>query len=475
LPTTAKPTWIHYLLSPAVLLAIVWCGVFVGFYLGPIRYDHQPTLALLGLVVAGYACFATGCALATGFARVGAGLIPGGRLAAVVAISGALGIAGIVLLAFDRLFLSGIDGALYAAVLRCSPDLVDQILLTRTPLLYVGYLLFSFAYASTVLFWIYAEDLKGVPAWIGQWAVITPIGYSLLYAGRLPLLLLVALLMGASAARFLRRKSFFPRGHSLAVKAVVALVLILAYSNAIWDVRRSLCEVFAQEDGFDTNQPITANDLKEIVALGEKSAGTPVSAVDRLADFREVLGQSWSGRLAGYVEGALAAGVPEGAIISSLRAWFYVSQSPATMARIFQYDGFSRYWGFYQIGVLSPIERIFLPSSHIAETMEGELKESGVFGFFASSWGAAYLDFGLAGAAIFLLAWGILGGLGWRLTRDGQSATGALLFSFVVASVFLSPMSGPLGLANSALVLGAFVVAGFAADLRGSAHSAPAT
>jgi hypothetical protein len=51
-------------------------------------------------------------------------------------------------------------------------------------------------------------------------------------------------------------------------------------------------------------------------------------------------------------------------------------------------------------------------------------------------------------------------------------ATPALLLSFIIASVLLSPVQGPLGIANSALVLVSIVIVGLAVDLGGRERTA---
>ena len=71
-----------------------------------------------------------------------------------------LGVAGIALIALDRTVLSGINNVGYAELLRCAPGLIDLIEIKRTPLLYVGYLTFSFGFASLVLFLLKGEEIR---------------------------------------------------------------------------------------------------------------------------------------------------------------------------------------------------------------------------------------------------------------------------------------------------------------------------
>ena len=97
--------------------------------------------------------------------------------------------------------------------------------------------------------------------------------------------------------------------------------------------------------------------------------------------------------------------------------------------------------------------------------MSAELKSTEVLGFFPTVWGAAYIDFGAAGAIIYVLIWGFAAGWSAFGARRSTLVMPALLQSFVLASIFLSPVQGPLGIANSAMVLMSMVVLGMAIDL----------
>jgi hypothetical protein len=114
--------------------------------------------------------------------------------------------------------------------------------------------------------------------------------------------------------------------------------------------------------------------------------------------------------------------------------------------------------------VLSPLLQIFFPSNQHVEGMEAELKAAMVYGFFPTAWGAAFIDFGLVGAIIYILVWGVVAGWSAAGRKHSDLMTPLLLLVFVLASILLSLVQGPLGMANSALVLVSLVLTGLTFD-----------
>jgi hypothetical protein len=122
-------------------------------------------------------------------------------------------------------------------------------------------------------------------------------------------------------------------------------------------------------------------------------------------------------------------------------------------------------WGVYEIGVLSPLIRVFFPHSTILWDMNEQLKATEVYGFFPSSWGAAFLDFGEIGGALYVFFWGLIGGWAYYTCRRANLVLPPTLLSWVLSSVLLSPLQGPLGMANSALVLVSVFALGLFVDV----------
>lgn len=201
-------------------------------------------------------------------------------------------------------------------------------------------------------------------------------------------------------------------------------------------------------------------------------------------DFALVIDKAWNVEPAGYIRPLFRDSLPLSVSKVSILASFYLTHSPMVLARVVKEESgegeqIGPFFGVYQIGVLSPLLRILAPERGIPGKMTEELQEAEIFGFFPSVFGSAYLDFGAVGGALYLFVWGAVGGVGLALSRRRSGVTGPLCLCFVIATVFLSPINGPLGVANSALIFGSILAAGLALDgwtlYRDRLGTAPAT
>lgn len=491
--------------SPAILVVLIWCVALLSVAVGPIDYARQPSAVVLTVVGAGVALFLLGyqggkLLFLRYFARQAAQLPPlsGQTLNRVVTAASFLGIVGIALVAVDRTILSGVSNSTYSTLLRCAPGLVDMIEIKRTPLLYAGYAMFSFSFVSVVLLLLKGEEVTGWAAALAQLSIVSPVGYALLYSGRMPILLIAVLVAATMLVRLGEGRSLLPRGHHLIIKAIVAVGLFAVYSSAMWASRQNFCVQVAplvkelhrakmQREAVllaaarkraqtartgqagrwsMTGEKIAATDLSRL--LGELSAAPPpeqkLSTTDAvLAMMRE----AWNVKPRGYVTSAMENGhlTARGALIG-LSTYFYLTHGVRTIDTVWQAsDELPPKWGLYEIGVLSPLLRVFFPEVQQVEAMEVEQKAAGIYGFFPTVWGAAFIDFGLVGAIVYVLIWGAVAGWSAAGSRRSDLMTQPLLLIFVLATVLLSPVQGPLGIANSALVLVSVLATGLMLDL----------
>lgn len=502
--------------SPAILIIVIWSVALLSVALGPIDYPGQPSVVVLTVVAAGLLLFLLGHQGGTllfdrWFARqLQVSPLSAKTLDSVVVATSLLGITGIALVALDRTMLSGVSNSSYAELLRCAPALVDTIVIQRTPLLYGGYALFSFGFISVVLFLLKGEEISGWPAALAQLSIVSPVGYALLYAGRMPILFMLVLIVAAILIRLGQGRAPLPRGHHLLLKSFVAVALFGVYSSAIWSSRQNFCtqmtplirqlqEEKAARDlaGRDTavrppvvreqvdrdqastdqrpavaeaavplvNEMIEATDLSKRLA----EARTGVTVEQKPATHDQVLAsmlEAWDVRPRGYVMSAIESGyLPARVGLSVFSTAFYFTHGVRTIDMVWKArDKFTPQWGVYEIGVLSPLLRQFLPSNRQLATMEAEQKAAEIYGFFPTVWGAAFIDFGIAGAVIYILIWGGVAGWCAAGSRHSGLMTPLLLQVFVLGSILLSPVQAPLGAANSALVLGSMLVVGVFMD-----------
>ena len=490
--------------SPAILIAAVWCAMLIAVAIGPIDYPGQPSVAVLVLVAIGVSLFI--------FAHQGgawcfADLLQSRpnlpaplprMLGMIVMATSLLGLGGIALIALDRMILSGGNGG-SAELLRCAPTLVDFIEIKRTPLLYAGYLTFSFGFASLVLFLLRGENISGWTAILAQLSILSPVGYALLYSGRMPILFVIVLIVAAVLVRIGRGLRPLPQGHHLLIKMIVVLLLFMTYSSAMWSSRQAFCvqmtglirELQERMQARDLerapqNQPparvqqeagptgpswsvdsISGADLSQMLDFNRTSPGAgPREHSPDVGELLAKMRESWHVRPREYVLSAIETGhISPNSATSLLSTYFYLSHG----VRVLDLTWHSRaqlhpLWGVYEIGLLSPILRVFFPANQMLSSMNRQLRSAEIYGFFPTVWAAAYIDFGAAGAVIYILIWGFVAGWSAFGARRSALATPAMLLTFILASVLLSPIQGPLGIANSAMVLISMAITGIAID-----------
>jgi hypothetical protein len=474
--------------SPTVLIVAVWSVLLIVVAIGPIDYSNQPSGAVLAIVGIGISLFILAQQVGAWcfrvwFANRADGSAPRtDRLSLVVGISSCAGIAGIALIALDRIVLSGVSNSAYAELLRCAPDLIDIVEIKRTPLLYAGYLLFSFGFASVVLFLLKGEQIRDWAAVLAQLSILSPVGYALLYAGRMPILFVILLTIAAVLVRLAQGRRALPEEHHLFVKMIVLVLVFGIYSSAIWLSRRTFCTQMSgvvrelqhrmQMREAEPADAISAGEIGRMIAGAETRQN--VGGRGDIATLLLTMDQAWHTKPSGYVIAAIESGrFSPGAAVTVLSTYFYLTHGVRILDTTWrERDLLSPHWGVYQVGVLSPILRVFFPQSDELLTLKNELQSAELHGFFPTVWAAAYIDFGMVGAVIYILIWGFAAGWSAFGVRHSVLATPGLLLTFIIATILLSPVQGPLGIANSALVLVSIIIVGLAADL-GEPQQAP--
>ncbi|MDA9519263.1 hypothetical protein XI06_02595 [Bradyrhizobium sp. CCBAU 11434] len=496
------------LASPAILMTVIWLGALLAVAVGPIDYPGQPSAAVVTLVAFGLAIFLLfyqGGKLAFDrwFARRKASPPLSARtLNNITSAASLFGIVGIALMALDRTLLSGVSNNSYAELLRCAPELVDAVAIKRTPLLYGGYAMFSFGFVSLVLFLLKGEEIRGWAAALAQLSIVCPVGYALLYSGRMPILFILVLVAMAMLVRLAQGRTLLPRGHHLLLKTGIVVALFAVYSSAIWTTRQSFCirmsplitELQQEKDRRDTvvaapgpataapvetpppkpSEIISAAQLNQRVADAQALPPPAASASSTEAVLAMML-EAWNVKPRGYVTAALESShLSAHEAMIGLSTYFYLTHGVRTVDIVWKArDKFTLHWGVYEVGVLSPLLRVFFPASDHVPAMEAEQRAALVYGFFPSAWAAAFIDFGLVGAVIYVAIWGAVAGWSAAGSRHSSLMTPPLLLVFVLASILLSPVQGPLGMANSALVLISMLATGLMLDLAKLRAQAP--
>jgi hypothetical protein len=413
------------LAHPAALMTAVWAALILLFYLSPISYLHAPGLAAWSIVVGGVAVFCVGAIAGTRAAVPAAGPISASSLDWFVIACTAVGFIGIAAMLVDKAYLSGIDWSHGLTVAReqRSIEVLQDISPRRSWLLYLGYLTFSFSCVAVTAFVLASERLRVFARLCGQLSVLPMTAYALLYGGRIPILIIILLAVGAGITRGLQGKSVVPP--RMWWKLIAVAVALFVYTNYVWQIRREMNRMNSY-DGF--------------VA---------------------VAASNWEMRPSPWLSRAVEGGtIPAGQVMNFLSSDMYLTHSPTTVQRFVEHwRDISIYGGLYQIGVLSPLSDVFIPSLKLPQKMRSELRASGIYGWFPSAWGAWIGDAGLFGGAICVFIWGALSGIWYQRVITNPSLGAQLMLSFTYMTIIASPVNGPFGISNTFLIFLSFVAA----------------
>jgi hypothetical protein len=321
---------------------------------------------------------------------------------------------------------------------RRAVDVAQNIGLHRSLLLYFGYATFSFSCAATALFILAGERLKPLASICGQLSVLPMTIYAVLYGGRMPILLVVVLVVGASLTRATLGKSLVPAGRWLWWKMLILVACLFIYTVQVWQHRREINRVRSYDD------------------------------------FVFVADARWEMKPAPWLDRAIRQGdVPVAQAMDWISIDLYLTHSPTIVQRMVEHwREFSIYGGLYQIGVLSPLTDVLMPSFQLSRKMRSELIATGLYGWFPSAWAAWIGDAGPIGAAICVFFWGLLSGFCYRITVERHGLGAQLMLSFAYLAIFISPLNGPFGLANSFLIFVSFAVVAAWISYTGSATAA---
>jgi hypothetical protein len=412
------------LTRPSALMTIVWIAVAILFCIAPITYVHKPDILTWLVIFGGVALFSLGEHLS--------GLLPSPSQTndkspdAVLIICAIIGFIGVSAIFFDKLVLSDIDwsAGLTNARERRAIEVVADVPVRRSLLLYFGYLTFSFSCVGVVMFILFGERLTKSASICGQVSVLPMAAYAFLYGGRMPIFVIILLVAGACITRRVKGMTALPPGKRLWSKLTVVAIIFAIYSFKVWDNRRQ------------------------------------VNSIESYAGFASVAATKWEVSLSPWLNEAVRnQSIPANLAMNLVTLAVYITHSPTTVQRLIQHnDHLSIYLGLYQIDVLSPIADVLFPSLKLPQTMRSELLTAGIYGWFPSAWGAWLGDAGFIFGAICIVLWGVLSGFSYRLAQRGNRCA-ELMLTFCYMSILVSPISGPFGVANSFLIFCSFVAA----------------
>mgnify|MGYP002393355069 CR=1 FL=1 len=425
-------------LRPEALMIVVSLLVGVSYAAVPIQYLNHAGYQAWTFIALGVVLFSFGSLYSQRVMRFSEPRAASpANINSIIAVCAILGFVGMGSLLIDKFVLSDID---WSAGIRAVRDRNAERLLSgessqpHSIFIYVSYATLSFCCVAFSLFLLEGERISRAAGFLGILSTLPQVSYAIIYGGRTPILILLVIVASTALIRRLQGRTIFPRGWFIAPTIVASLFAFVIYTNAIFSSSRT----------------------------GERLSG--------FNGFIEYTLQKWSVRPHAWLIGAVNNGLidPQTAM-NGISVGMYLTHGPTTVEKLINHrDGLSAYAGLYQVGVLSPLADTFFPSLGIPAKMRKELVSAGAYGWYPTAWGAWLMDAGFLLAIPCILLWGLLSGLAYQFARSG-GLPGALMLVFAYVTIFLSPIQGPFGVANSFLIFCAFSVV--AAYLRFSRMS----
>ncbi|HHF7346220.1 TPA: hypothetical protein ACPSKB_002655 [Legionella feeleii] len=425
-----------FFIRPSYFLYLIWLILLVVFYIQPIEYLKPVGFGVWGFILGGLLVFTLGEQSARFFPvrQEAAVAVSTQHLNRVVLFSSLLGLLGILCLTYDKLVLSGLDyshGLAFIRELRVQ-QLDKGVDVHRSFWLYLGYPFFSFSYPALMLLVINAAEIKPSVARFAQLSASSPIIYALLYGGRMPIFILFFLLLTCCFIRKFHGKTFFPREHALLAKLLMLGICFALYSNHVLVERRQ-----------NSNQT-SYNDFMNFV-VQESWGAAPKQWITTL------------------IEDDI---VSKDTAMTLMTNSMYLTNGVVSLSKIIDnHKKYTPYWGTYQVGILSPLLRVFYANNTVLSTMKENMVDTNIYGFYTTAWGAWFLDFGLIGAILFIAVWGYVSGTSAKYARDPARLGSQLILAYCYTSIVVSIFNGPLGVSNSFLIFVSLVVV--AVMLRG--------
>ena len=401
--------------SPSALMYTAWGLYAVLFILGPVAPVARMRWSTWGLIGLCVAVFHLGCVSSRGRTRrLGTRtVISPARLQRLVMIFAVIGILGGLFTVVDKIWLSGLDfsGGFTSARFE-SAELGSSLAAsyTRSPLLYIGLLTYSFSVIAFATYILRADELPVRLLYVSSLSLLSPFAVAVVYGGRSVLFMALVLPLGALLVRKLRG------GHALRrLKPLLVVCLLAAILTAVYDSRL------------------------------QRDRRTYLGVADYLTELRYTE-SSRNFRVKPWVEGLINAGVPPDVALQILSLSLYTAQGPPHFdLMIHNQASVGPFYGQYEIASLGSWFGRTVPELSVVDRMYAELGDAKILGVFVTTWGALYADFGLIGMLVIAFFWGFVSSRVWRMATRSEHLGAQVLASFFFLTIIASPIHSAVG------------------------------
>jgi hypothetical protein len=411
-----------------------WTVFLTLFILSPISYKRGFSLESTGYLFACLILFMMGSLIRTD--RLSPQVDPSAsrRTERVIRWVSFLGILGAGLVVIDKVVLGGMDFSQGLGQLRFELNIQFDRYKSRSPLLWIGMLLYPFGNVAVALYTLSCENYK---RWTGIFVGIASFAsplVALTYAGRSLEFLLLALVFSACLVRRASGDSFLPKRRMFHAMMLAHLLLTVIGTYYIFSSRSA--------------------------ALADYSSGMTM--------------YRWIANLDATVNPTLAAEVEDPSLTGEISANTimmagYMTHSLAELDYLIREDTDSGpYWGLYQIWPLEKLMDAFGVSDREGISIQDDQDHSGLF---YTAWGCMYLDFGVWLSLPIVGFIGIVSSFAYQRGVLQGSLSGKMALSLIFMCIMITPIHSPIHMGNTLQVLGCMFVTRLLLRLRGKASS----
>jgi hypothetical protein len=131
---------------------------------------------------------------------------------------------------------------------------------------------------------------------------------------------------------------------------------------------------------------------------------------------------------------------PPDAVMTLLHTSLYFTHEFGALDQTLAYDGaLGPYYGQYQFYLPAAVLDRVAPSLSMVGLIREQAQDAGTYGWFATAWGAMYLDFGWTGAFCWSFLCGWMSAAIYKRALEEHSLGAELLMCYVIAGILISP------------------------------------
>ena len=405
--------------SPGGLIITTWLVFLLSYALVPISFKRQISLMTYGYLLACLTAFLIGARRgkpANGYVSAGPGFMKdsSGSVAIERAIlcSAILGMAGTVFVGIDKVLMGEMDLVQGLGNLRFQLGAEYDPFKTRSPLLWMGTLTYSFSNVSAVLYALCADKVSRRTGLMAGIASFCPLVIAIVYAGRSLELILLLSLFGACLVRYQCGSRFFPKAALFRWMMAVHLILLCVGTIYIFSSRST--------------------------AIKDSNAS---STLHRYLDV-------FDATLSPEVEQAVNQDTMTGDFTANLLMLVIYMESPFNELDYLLVDNADAgpFWGRYQVWPLEKSIQMVLGPQRAPELVDLSIHRTGLYFTF---WGAVYLDAGVWLGPILAGCVGLLCGYAYRRAIFGGSWVGKLFLPLIYSGIVLTPAHSLFAFGNT--------------------------